>query len=217
MISRTLLIVSLCLITSLLSSQEVTKAFLKNGNIYLQYDNADSRQITFKGIDSQATLSNDKKFVVFKRTIKNANEPEEGEEVIEDTKIIKYDFSTSVEKVLVQGCRSDGTGSSIISYADSDEYPFSGLCNITNVQLSPDGQRVYFETSAWTVSHAIHYCYIPTAKIAFFSAGTLISIQANGNLSISITGIEQNKGRYTQTWLYDKSGLPIEAIGEKLF
>ena len=215
--SRTLLLITLCLVASLVKSQEITKTFIKSGNIFVQYDNADSRQITIKGIDSQALLSSDKKFVIFLRTIKNTKEPEEGEEVIEDTKIIKYDFATSTEKLLVEGCKSDGSGSSAISYADSDEYPFTGLCNISNIQLSPDGQRVYFETDAWTVSHAIHFCFIPNGKIAFYSSGSLNEILPNGNLSINITGIEQNKGRYTQDWLYDKNGNPVEALGDKLF
>jgi hypothetical protein len=56
----------------------VTKTFIKTGNIFIQYDNADTRQITFKGLDSQAFLSNDKKFALFIRTIKNLKEPEEG-------------------------------------------------------------------------------------------------------------------------------------------
>jgi hypothetical protein len=217
MISRTFLLVSLCLITSLVRSQEVTKTFIKQGNIYIQYDNADSRQITYKGMDSQTMLSNDKKYVIFIRTIKNPNEPEEGVEYIEESKIVQYTFATSTEKILVQGCKNNGTGSSAISYADSDQFPFSGLCNITNVQLSHDGQRVYFETDAWTTSHAIHYCVVPTGKIALFGSGRINEIFPNGELNVNITGIEVDKGRYTQNWLFDKNGNEIKAIGEKEF
>jgi hypothetical protein len=195
----------------------VTKTFIKTGNIFIQYDNADTRQITFKGLDSQAFLSNDKKFALFIRTIKNLKEPEEGEEIIEESKIMLYTFSASAEKLLVQGCKSDGTGSTPISYSESEEYPFSGLCNIANFQLSPDGMRVYFETSAWTVSNAIHYCYIPTGKIALVGAGRLNQILPNGNLNITITGTAQEKGRYTQDWLFDKNGTEIEPIGEQQF
>jgi hypothetical protein len=217
MISRTFLLVSFCLVTSFIRSQEVTKTFIKKGNIYILYDNADSRQITFKGTDSQSMLSNDKKYVIFIRTIKNPKEPEEGVDYIEESKILQYTFATSSEKVLVQGCKSDGSGSSPISYADSDEYPFSGLCNVTNVQLSPDGQRVYFETDAWATSHAIHFCFVPTGKIALFGSGRLNEILPTGELNVNITGIEPNKGRYTQNWLFDKSGNEIKAVGDKEF
>lgn len=217
MISRSFLFVSLCLITLLVKSQEVTKTYVKNGNIYAQYDNADSHQITFKGTDSQSMLSNDKKYIIFIRTIKNPKQPEEGVEYIEESKIVQFTFATSSEKILVQGCKSDGSGSSTISYTNSDEYPFSGLCNITNVQMSPDGQRVYFETDAWTTSHAIHYCIVPTGKIALFGSGMMNEILPNGDLNVSITGIETNKGRYTQNWLFDKNGKEIKEIGEKEF
>jgi hypothetical protein len=215
--SRILLSATLCLIAQLVKSQEATKTFIKNGNIYVQYDNAESRQLTAKGFDSQPIMANDKSFVIYLRTIKNPTEPEEGVEIIDETKIVLYNLKSSVENVIVQGCKSDGTGSSPINYSDSDEYPFSGLCNISNLQLSSDGQRVYFETSAWTVSNAIHYCFIPSRKLAFFSSGWLNKVFQDGNLNITITDIEQNKGRYTQDWLYDKNGAAIEAIGEKEF
>ncbi len=215
--SLIVLLITFLLLNLNSKAQSITKTYLKNGNVYAQYDNADTRQITTKGIDSQPVLSNDKKFVIYLRTIKNTKEPEEGEEFIEETRIVKYDFSTSIEKILVQGCKSDGTGSSTLSYADSDQYPFSGICNITNIQLSPDGHRVYFQTSAWTVSNAIHYCFIPNGKIAFFSSGNLKGIDNDGNLVISSTGIEQGKGRYTQDWLFDKDGNELKAVSEKEF
>ncbi len=217
MISRTFLIISLCFFTSLGRSQEVTKTFIKSGNIFLQYDNADTHQITFKGLDSHSMLSSDKKYLIFIRTIRNQEEPEEGVEYIEESKIVQFTIATSSEKVLVQGCKSDGSGSSVISYAESDQYPFSGLCNITNVMLSPDGQRVYFETDAWTTSHAIHYCFVPTGKIALFGSGSLNEILPNGDINVGITAIEPNKGRYTQNWLFDKNGNEIKAIGVKEF
>lgn len=214
---KKLLIICFCLIAFQSKSQLITKTFEKKGNIYIQYDNAETKQLTSKGIDSQPILSSDKSFVIYLRTIKNTSKVEEGDEVIDETKIIQYDFKTSLEKVLVQGCRKDGKGSSPIAYADSDNYPFTGLCNISLILLSPDNRRVYFQTTAWAVANAIHYYNIPANKIGFCHSGDLEGILPDGNLKISITDTEKNKGRYYQQWLFDKNGNPIKAIGEKEF
>lgn len=212
---KIILLVILSLTTCVnIKAQEVTKTFIKKGNIYVQFDNADSRQITNKGLDVQAILSKNKQFVIGLRI---KEDKKDQEQILNETAIILFDLVTNKEKVIVQGCKFDGSGSSLFSYAESDEFPFPGLCNITNVRISPDGQRVYFETDAWAVSSAIHYCNLSNGKIAFFHSGTLKEVLEDGNLNISITGIEENVGRYWQDWLFDKNGTKIKAIGEKSF
>lgn len=208
------LLVSLLLSASIFASI-AEKVIVKDSNIFIQDDHGVLKQITFKGQDSNASLAKNKKFVVFLRTVKNTLVKEEGDLVIDETAIMLYDLRISSEKTLVQGCKFDGTGSSPFDYADSEKYPFSGLCNITTPLLSSDDQRVYFETTAWTVSEAVHYCMISSGKIVFFHSGSLNEVYLDGNLSINITDIEKNKGRYYQDWLFDKNGKAIKALGKK--
>jgi hypothetical protein len=191
------------------------RAFTKEGNLFIQFDNSEIIQITFKGQDSDASMASNRKFIVFLRTVKNPDAKEEGEQLIDETSIILYNLENSKEQILVQGCKFDGEGSSKISYSDSEGYPFTGLCNIQKPILSPDNERIYFETTAWTVSAAIHFCSIPTGMISFFHAGSLNEVLPNGNLSINVTETRKNKGRYYQDWLFDSKGKAIKALGKK--
>jgi len=210
--TKALLLISLCLINFSIKSQIVKSTYVKNGNIFIQYDNGNYNQITYQSFDTLPSLSKNNNFVIYLRTIRDSSMSEEGNK---ETKIMRYNIANSTESVLVQGCKRDGSGSSGFSYANSNDYPFSDLCNIYNLQLSYDGQRIYFQTEAWVVSSAIHYYDIPSDKQFFFHAGDLKKVLPDGNLLISITGIEQGKGRYWQDWVYDKIGRPIRSNGKK--
>jgi hypothetical protein len=210
-----LLLLGILFCSLLLRASIAEKVTVKDGNIYVQSDKGDLKQITFKGLDSDASLAHNRKFVIFLRTVKNTAKHEEGDAVIDETSILLYDLRNSTEKALVTGCKMDETGSSPFDYADSEKYPFKGLCNISNPRLSPDDKRVYFETTAWVVCNAVHYCLITSGKICFFHAGSLNDIQADGNVNINITDIQKNRGRYYQDWLFDQNGKAVKALGKK--
>lgn len=204
----------LCVMQS--SAQYIKGVFSFNGNIFLEYNHAQTSQITDQGEDQQPILSKDTTIVYFLRTTKDTTDAEDYPLIIE-SKIIEYNLEELTEFELVKGCQADGLGSSTFSYADTEKYPFSGLCNISKIALSPDEQRIYFETDAWVVSPAVHYYDLATKQIYFFHDGWLGNIHEDGKVEIVITRIYKEMGRYTQLWLCNENGKEIKALGKKEF
>lgn len=202
-----------CLIAWQIASQEVTESFLSKGNVYVQYGKTYFYQITKLGVDTLPILSKNRQFLIYLRDQKKNG--------VYLSQIIRYDFSTSTEKVLVQTCEENLILSSPIAYANSYDYPFPGLGGIMDIKLSPDDKRIYFETTAWTVAYAVHYYVISTGKIHFFHSGSLNGIYPNGMLDIETTGIESDNDstscRYWQDWLFDTDGKRIKALGKKYY
>jgi len=194
-------------------SQKVTETFLSNGNVYVQYGKEYFHQITKLKLDSLPILSRNHKYLIYLR--------KRQQQEIYLTQIIRYDLNTSTEKTLIQSAEDHPEVSTPISYADSRDYPFSCLGGIENIKLSPDNERIYFETSAWVVAGAVHYYDISTGKIYFFHSGSLNKIYPNGTVSIQMTDIatdkKGNSGRYWQDWLYDKNGVKIKALSKKQY
>lgn len=207
----TLLLFSL--LSGHIASQNVTETFSTMGNVYVQYGKTYFHQITKTGLDTLPALSKDRHFLIYLR-----NQQSNG---VNLSQIIRYDLRTSTEEVLVQASEGNPDVSTYISYANSDNYPFSCLGEIMNMKLSPDNERIYFETTAWTVSDAIHYYDISTGQIYFFHSGDLNKIYPNGMLNITTTSLafdkKGNSGRYTQQWLYDSNGKKIKPLSKKVF
>lgn len=201
------------LLSGHIASQNVTETFSTMGNVYVQYGKMYFHQITKTGLDTLPALSKDRQFLIYLRYQKNNG--------IRLSQIIRYDLRTSAEEVLVQASEDNPDVSTSISYANSDNYHFSCLGDITNIKLSPDNERIYFETSAWTVSNAIHYYVISTGQIHFFHSGDLNKIYPNGMLNIQTTDLaydkKGNSARYVQYWLYDSDGKKIKPLSKRIF
>lgn len=206
-----LILITLC---SACAAQESEKAIEKDGNIVLTFKNGESKVLTSTGNDSSPFLSSDKTKVVFIREFPTSVKEAESEEPTE-SQIILIDIASQRETILVQGCKSDGKSSSPTDYYNSEKYPFDGLCNLMNPQFSPDGKRVYFESTAWVVSNAVHYYDLEKKKIFLFQVGSLNLIQADGNVSINISYTLKHGGRCWQDWLYSPEGKPIKALSEE--
>lgn len=199
----------ICLISRSLVSQNSTETYVRKGNVYVKT----VTKITQLGLDTLAVLTKDKQSIIYLRHLQ--------QQEIYLTQIIRYDLKSSTEKILIQSAEDHPEVSTPISYADSREYPFSCLGGIENIKLSPDNDRIYFETSAWVVAGAVHYYDISTGKIYFFHSGSLNKVYPNGTVSIQMTDIatdkKGNSGRYLQDWLYDKNGVKIKALSKKQY
>jgi len=200
-----------CLLSWQVYSQNVTETFSSRGNVYVQYGKMYFHQITKSGLDTLPILSKNKKFLIYLRCSYNND--------INLSQIIRYDLKTSKEKILIQSAEDHPEVSTPISYAKSYEYYFSCLGDISNILLSPDNKRIYFEASAWAVSDAIHYYVFSTGKIYFYHSGDLIKIYPDGMLKIRLAPLAYDKKgnsyRYLQDWLFDKNGEQIRPLSKK--
>lgn len=204
----------LTMLCSACEAQESDKVVEKDGNIILILKNGESKVLTSNSTDSSPCLSADKSQVVFIREFTSSvSNSESGNP--NETQIILMAIDSNKETILVQGCKSDGKGSSPTDYYNSEKYPFDGLCSLMNPLFSPDGKRVYFESTAWVVSNAVHYFDLEKHKIFFFQPGSLNLIQPDGNVSMNISSTHKHGGRYWQDWLYSPEGKPLKALSEQ--
>jgi hypothetical protein len=205
--TKYLFVITVLLLSAYVKSQHISGVFQSHGNVYLQFGKSSFSSITKGKMDTLPKLSNNKKYVLFLRVLPKNH----------TSQIIRYDIATSTESVMVQANTDYPEVCTPISYANSDDYPFPCLGSISNIELSPDDKRIYFETDAWAVSAAIHYYSFTTKKIQFFHSGSINRIFSNGMVDVQTTGNDGN-GRYWQSYLFDINGKKIRpALGKKTY
>jgi hypothetical protein len=222
------IILPLLTLLSLLSNigfgQNIVNSFTKEGKIYVQFDNGNTIEIVSEGINTVIGYSNNKSIVVYERLEQPSRKRGmEGEEAFDKISIRTVDVKTKLEKVLFTTCL-DGIGGTQPSYANSSIYPKNNLCGVEYAFLSMDGERLYFQTSGWTTSPAIHFFNLKENRLVFYMAGWLQKV-TNKGVEVQITGIEttnnmgniESKGRYTQICLFDFNGNFIKEISPKEF
>jgi len=202
--SKISIVITVLLLSVPVISQHISGVFQSHGNVYLQFGKSSFTPITKGKMDTLPKLSNNKKYVIFLRVLPKNH----------TSQIIRYDIATSTESVLVQANTDHPEVCTPISYANSDDYPFPCLGSISNIELSPDNKRIYFETDAWAVSAAIHYYDITTSKIYFFHSGSITRIFSNGMLDVQIT-VNDGHGRYWQNWLFNSKGKKVRSFENK--
>ncbi|MFZ4454628.1 MAG: hypothetical protein ACOYOT_00245 [Bacteroidales bacterium] len=190
------------------SSKKITNAFVCDRNIFLQDDEHHLIQITKAKMDTMPLISKSKKFMIYLRYRKS----------LYLSQIIRYDFATKKETILVEASENNSAISTPISYARSYDYPFNCLGEIEKIMLSPNEDRIYFQATAWVVSAAIHYYSFSKKNIYFFHAGDLRDIRSNGSVEVQVTFSQCTKGswcRYWQDCLFDVNGKKIKNLGRK--
>jgi len=135
-----------------------TRIFVEQGNIYYILGDNKKNQVTNIGKDHSPRLSPDKKIIAFIRTT-NISIPKTCAYFVDTgsdytKQIWTYDIATKKERLLVKNnflC---------------DE-PKKMIVDPNDLQFSPDGKTLYFFTSAWTTSGALHAINIDGAKLRY--------------------------------------------------
>lgn len=106
----------------------------------------------------------------------------------------------------------------VIPTADSD--PTKSITNIVNVNKSHDGSKLYFETSAWPTSKAIHVVDLNTLKEKFFTDGWFIKnvgeYPYTNSVIVEKTYIKEGQGRITSYFAIASSGEELCELGNTL-
>lgn len=83
-----------------------------------------------------------------------------------------------------------------------------------NLQFSPDSKTLYFETSAWVVSGAIHAVDVDGKNLRFVTDGGRYHVIQNGpnkgNLIVNQHRYHDAGGSYDWDWLYTPTGKQIK-------
>lgn len=167
--------------------------FVNAGNIYYTPQASHQAiQITNEGKDSKPLLSPDKKIIAFVR-IGDQLIPKGcdagGAETAYGNQIWVYDIPTKKERLLVaNNFHCDEPKEQII---DPDDLTFS-----------PNSKVLYFGTSAWTTSGAVHSVNVDGTNQRFVTDGSLVEVIHKG---VHKGDLIVNQHRYH----FDKQGNPL--------
>lgn len=199
-----------CLSTaSELPCQKEPSVFSKSGNIYFMQTPDHTIQITFSRKDSAPVLSSNKEMVAFIRT-GNQIIPEECE-ANTDTKygnqIWIYNFLTKKERLLVANnfqCKE----------------PEKQLMDFSDLFFSPDNKTLYFITSAWVTSGALHAVHIDNAKQCYITPANEFKVISKGENKGYLI-VNQHRyfiggGSYDWYWLMSPEGKEEGPLGPEI-
>ena len=192
--------------------------FVTNGNVWVTNTAKKVVQLTSSGKDRAPTVSPDGRCIAFIRKSKNQSylsvggeEDYKGDEILAD-QIWAVDLSTGKERLLVSD-RMPGKGDvtkeleRTIAHIDDDS-----LC------FSPDGSDLYFISSAWVTSGALHVVNLRAGKEHFIAAANSVEVVQSGEYAGHLI-VNQHRyflgtGSFDWYWLLDSKGREIGPVGE---
>ena len=183
--------------------------FARAGNIYFVGNNNQAIQLTHLGIDHDPVLSPDKKKMVFIRVSKDIMPPHCGD--FADTQnrygeqIWIIDLNNKTPHVLV-------------NYHFSCDTPTDMIVDPRNLKFSPDNKHLYFLTSAWVTSGALHVININGNKPRFLQPANSFDVIKHGKYKGKLV-IQQHRyatggGSYEGCWLYTSEGKKVQRLSE---
>lgn len=206
-------------------SNDSKRVFSDNGNIFFSPGGDEKIQLTKYGKDSAPVLSPDGKKVAFLRKSKkeaylSVGAPEDylqsGPDAILADQLWIIDVDGSNEMMLVEDKNPDVTqgydkwkGQDVIAHIDSD-----------SIKFSPDSKRVYFITSAWVTSGAVHGVNVDGTNEKFITGGSTLDViykgQYKGNLITNIHKYFLTGGSYDWWWVVTPDGEEVGPLGDDL-
>lgn len=201
------------------SATPLLAPFATDGNIWVTNATKKVVQLTSSGKDRAPTASPDGRHVAFIRKSKNhaylsvgGEEDYRGDEILAD-QIWVLDTRNGKERLLVEDRMPSGKGDitkglqRTIAHIDDDS-----LC------FSPDGAELYFISSAWVVSGALHVVNIRTGREHFLDAANSVEVVQSGKYAGHLM-VNQHRyflgiGSFDWYWLMAPRGREIGPVGE---
>ncbi len=161
---------------------EAASVTVNNGNIVYVND-GNTKQLTSSGRDKGPVLHPKGEWVYFVRGyegkwVGSKFHPPKGA-------IIKHD----ILKEELWRVKKDGTNASMHFRAEKGRDNFDcdcGIATISNIQFSPSGDKVYFETSDWTTSNGLHVMHADGSHEKLLGGG-------NGTKIVLVSGAASGK------------------------
>jgi hypothetical protein len=187
-----------------------TSVFSKAGNIFYIQSSHHTIQITHSEKDSDPVLSLDKKLIAFVR-IGNQVIPKGcngNTETNYGNQILIYDIATKKERLLV--------ASNFQCYK-----PERQIIDPSELTFSPDSKTLYFLTSAWTTSGALHGINIDGTHQRYIAPANSLEVITKGTYKGYFIINEHRyfvppSGSYDWYWLVSPNGKNEEPFGEEV-
>jgi hypothetical protein len=196
---RLLLVLCLSAVTSAFS-QTVS---VKDGNIQFTDKAGQTTALTSGGRDSGPVLAPDGKWVAFVRKV-DGKKIATGSEEVEPTELWQV--------------RTDGKEASLLVKCRAAEKPEAVIAGFENLQFSTNGKLLYFVTSAWATSGAVHVVDTTNRKERYLFPGSDLKVVTSGEYKDCLL-VQQHKyfvggGSYDWFWLLRPDGKEIGPVGE---
>lgn len=191
----------LLLLAGKLIAQSVTS---EAGNlVYRASADAAPRQLTTTGLDSDPALSPDGRTIAFIRRMP-------GQSVLGP--------SGYVEASALWIMRVDGGGARMLVRARSTHNPEWMLSGLRQPRVSPDGRLIYFLSSAWTTSGAVHAVDVASGEERFVAPANSLEVVPSGTYAGHLI-VSQHRyflagGSYDWLWLLTPEGEVVGPVGE---
>jgi len=189
------------LIQAVIAAEPVAEA--KDGNIFLRSTASEVKQLTKSGRDSTPLLSPDKRWIVFVRVVPGKTIAT-GSGDVEAAELWQIRVDGSEPLLLVPPREADDVKNVIAGFSD--------------LQFSTDGKKVFFVTSAYSTSGAVHVVDTTNRKEHFVMAGSSVEVVPRGEYRDCLL-VEQHRyfiggGSYDWIWLFKPDGKEVGPVGE---
>jgi dipeptidyl aminopeptidase/acylaminoacyl peptidase len=176
---------------------------VKGGNIQFTNKDGQTTALTSSGRDSDPCLSPDGRLVAFVRATP-------------DRKVSTGSGEDTSELWIVG---SDGKNPRKVVEPKAADKTENILAEMSTPQFSSDGRRIFFETSAWTTSSAVHVIDLSTKKEQFVCAGNGLEVIRSGEYKDCFL-VQQHRyfiggGSYDWYWLLRPDGEEVGPVGEE--
>lgn len=198
---ESLFLLFVLLLTAAAAPAAAQSVYEKGGRIYFAGASGRVTELTSSGMDSEPGLSPDKRVVAFVRATPGRT-VNTGAGDVEAKEIWLVDAGGGRPRLLVQ--------------AAADDDPKRVLAGFSAPQFSPDGARVYFLSSAYATSDAVHAVEVGTGRTSFISDGNSLEVigsgRYGGHLLVSRHTYDARSSR-DDYWLLSPGGRIVRRVG----
>jgi len=178
---------------------------VKDGNIQFADNSGQTTALTSGGRDSGPVLAPDGKWVAFVRKV-------DGKKIATG--------SDEVDPTELWQVRTDGKEATSLVKCRASEKPESVIAAFENLQFSTSGKLLYFVTSAWATSGAVHVVDTTNRKERYLFPGNGLKAVASGEYKDCLL-VQQHRyfiggGSYDWFWLLRLDGKEVGPVGEDI-
>lgn len=180
------------------------------GNIYYIQDDRSNVQLTHSGHDHDPVISPDKKHITFIRV--------SSEVIPEDCRSFSNTSTPYGEQIWIVDIEQKKERLLVNNHFSCSK-PMEMIIDPHYLTFSPDGKTLYFLTSAWATSGAVHAVKIANAQQHYLLPANSLKVVADGEYKGDLI-VNQHRyliggGSYDWYWLFTPEGKEIGPLGEE--